>query len=217
MILFLILLVFAISNVAGQVKFPSKEEFYLEIGKANDKGNKLQRRETNTTKFLDSGRKVEKIFTRISEIIPDKKERTIEITEEKNKLTERSENILIGEMQYTRKDQGSWMKKDLSKVDAIKGQFRITGESQEIKKLNEYIISTSVVDNKKQSVYYNCDVSLRDNILYFFETKYWINEDGLIFKSQIAQRNTTPDGLIELTDIIYEYNPKDLKIEAPIK
>ncbi|MBL8182926.1 MAG: hypothetical protein JNL64_15110 [Blastocatellia bacterium] len=53
--------------------------------------------------------------------------------------------------------------------------------------------------------------------MYIFESRYWIDTDGLLVKQSDSQRNTTPDNITQQNATTYEFNPKDLKIEAPIK
>lgn len=53
-------------------------------------------------------------------------------------------------------------------------------------------------------------------VTYLEKTRYWITEDNFLLKKKIENTIAGSEGLL-LENWIYEYNPKDLKIEAPIK
>ena len=81
----------------------------------------------------------------------------------------------------------------------------------------EYLLFNTVLDNQSVNLYFSYHVNELNKILYFIEARHWINSDGLILKEMSKVSNTIPENITNLTNTTYEYDPKDLKIEAPIK
>jgi hypothetical protein len=51
----------------------------------------------------------------------------------------------------------------------------------------------------------------------YFQDKFWIDEKGFILQREMEYGSVEPSFVRSKQTDVYEYNPKDLKIEAPIK
>lgn len=216
-ILLLILVGLASVNNFGQEKYPTKEEFDSAIKKSLEKAEKITYRITDISMTYDN-KTLEETTTQITENLPPNKMRNVITTIDSNgKVTEKMVFIRIGNTEYTKTNDESWKKRENSKGGPSGVVIGKVGNSSDIKELNQYIIVPDLLENKKTEIYFNCQVLLFAKTFIFFEQRDWISADGLIIKSTSSQRNITPDNIVSVGTRTYEYNPKDLKIEAPIK
>ena len=52
--------------------------------------------------------------------------------------------------------------------------------------------------------------------LRYYESRFWLGEKGLILRQEIRSGFVVEKDISSMWIDIYDYNPKDLKIEAPI-
>jgi outer membrane lipoprotein-sorting protein len=204
------------SMVSAQTKYLTKQEFNSAIGNATSKADKIPFRITEITKSY-SNKKLDGTTTFVRENIPPNKKRWNTTVEKNGIITEKHEFITIGTVEYSKNDNEDWKSFDSAKLDQgnnPKGSVKIGG-ALEIKELDEFINVPAMLGSQSTSLFYNFHIFQLDNILYILENRYWMNSDGVIVKSTSSQRNTTPDNIVEVGESSYEYNPKELKIEAP--
>ena len=207
-------LLFVTVSVFSQNKIITKEEYSSALGNSATKADKIPNRITRTTSFYKN--KVLNSTTKyISENIPPDKFRWVNI-DEKNGVIVRNERIKIADIEYSKKGDGDWEKRDLKSDKSVFGGM-MTGEIIETKDCWEYLLINTTLDNQLVNLYFSYHVSEIQKILYFTESRDWINSDGLILKAMYKVSNTIPENVTNVTNTTYEYNPKDLKIEAPIK
>jgi hypothetical protein len=204
------------SAIFGQTKYLTKQEFNSAIGNATSKADKIPFRITEITKSY-SNKKLDGTTTFVRENVPPNKKRWDTTVEKNGIITEKREFITIGTVEYSKNDKEGWKSFDSAKPDQgsnPKGSVKIGG-ALEIKELDEFISVPAMLGSQSTSLFYNFHIFQLDNILYLLEKRYWMNSDGVVVKSTSSQRNTTPDNIVEVSEASYEYNPKDLKIEAP--
>lgn len=200
----------------GQNKIITKEEYNAALSGSVPKADKIPFRMIDTTKFF-TNKKVDEIRTFISENLPPDKKRWLSTVEKDGVVTEKMESITIGKIEYTRKNNEDWTKRDLTvSGSGGTGGFKIGGPL-DTKELHQYILAPTTLDNQPSNLYFYYHVLQIENVLHFLESRHWLNRDGLIIKSTTKQGRTIPDNVVSLQTRDYEYNPKDLKIEAPVK
>ena len=208
-------LLFIATSVFSQNKIITKEEYNSALGNSVPKAAKIPNRMTTVTTFyknkaVDSTRKL------ISENLPPDKFRWVNTEERNGAITSWNERITIANIEYSKKDNGEWIKRDLKAEKSVFGGV-LTTTAIETKDCWEYLLFNTTLDNQSVNLYFSYHVIELNKILYFLEDRHWINSDGLILKKMSKVSNTIPENVTNMTNTTYEYNPKDLKIEAPIK
>ena len=128
----------------------------------------------------------------------------------------RTETITIGKKKYQRLNNEDW-----KEITSESGGFG-GGSGTEIKAkitTNYKYLGTKSVKNQTSDLFekvttreYKIDGKLDKSV---YTEKYWFSKDGLFLKTESEYKN---NGKVTSHTIFeYEYNPKDLKIEAPIK
>jgi len=148
------------------------------------------------------------------ESIPPKKMRWTEVETSGNETT-KLEIITINYVEYRRENGGDWVKRDFGKSDeeGTAGGIIVGQESPGKKK---YTVETAKFNNQSVRIY---SVST----IYDFEPnnmltyRRWISANNLILKSEDIESEINSGKLIRQETVTREYNPKNLKIEAPIK
>lgn len=202
-------------NSLAQSNEITRDEYDGPWRTALEKARTLPRRNISKTEIFQDG-KVLAIDEWIYEYVPPERIRYIHI-ETKGGTTQRKEEVNIGKVKYCRKDSGHW---EIVQGSCV-GGF-VSGISNSIS--TNYSVENSLLDKEEVKIFseyslFQNGVSRNNNnvILTYSENKYWLGRDGLLIREE------TRAGLVDgkTTDRItvgtYEYNPKDLKIEAPIK
>jgi len=217
-ILWLFLTTFFCLNVFGQQKDTTQSEFSEAKSQALKKAEGYNRRVIYKREYLKSSDGNFRItFSEISEtILPDKtRNLTIQTTDG---VIEKSEEIKIGFFLYERINDGKWTKTDLRKVvygHSLCGNRIIKSDA---KITNKYNVAEEFL-NGQQTMFYEglTTVEYSNSYATFSQSKFWINKDSLILRNETTIGRLNPERIEEQTLTEYEYNPKDLKIEAPIK
>lgn len=213
----LFLLVFfslsALTSLFGQLKAITEKEYELVQKESHAKMNKIARKVVNvTTKYKNSV--LDSTETLIQEYLPPDKEKWESDTKKDGVITEKLQLFYIGEFEYRKEGDGTWQKRNL-KGDGSGNGFAISG--QELKNVKQYLVFDSKVDDKLASIYVFYRVYDFGKTLNFYFNRKWIDSNGLILKEETKESDIFPDNVTSIEVVNYEYNPKDLKIEAPIK
>jgi hypothetical protein len=73
-------------------------------------------------------------------------------------------------------------------------------------------------NNENTKLYQQYTTSADDkNAVYYLQDKFWLNSSGLLIRREIEYGKVQPKSIGSRELEVYEYNPKNLKIEAPIK
>jgi hypothetical protein len=201
-------------NCIAQTKSITKKEYETvqHIAEANfEKIPNIS--STKIEEYVDG--KLTKTSVITEESIPPKKMKWTEIGTSGNQIT-KLEIITIHNVEYKRENGRVWVKKDFGKSednDESSG-FTITG--QESPNQKRYSVEEAKFNNQIVRIYsvstiYNYD----PNVVYSY--RRWINSDNLILKSEDISSEIKSGAVIRHEIVLREYNPKNLKIEAPIK
>jgi hypothetical protein len=220
LILFLsITLVFAF-ELSAQSKFITKETYNDALVKAAQKQESVPRRVTGIINFYDSNKAVYEKRTTINEYLSAGTFRTVFTTEKSGNITEKYEFIKIGNVEYTKKNDDPWTKKVLPEENGVGGGGGfLTGKIIKTERLEEFLLIPANIDNRAVNVYFHYEVSQTEgeNNLTFIESRNSISAEGLTLKWTYKVSKSIPENISHFSTTTYEYNPKDLKIEAPIK
>jgi lipopolysaccharide export LptBFGC system permease protein LptF len=203
-----------ILNAFSQNKPITKAEYDSAINSAMSKTGKSVYRQSTFAKFY-SGKDVTQTRTTINEQLSDERKRTFFKIEANGRVSDSYEFITVGKTEYKKKLNEDWTKTEMS--PKFGGSGGGSGTPIESKNLDAYFITKSKADNQERDSYVNFSVVLTGNELYFIEDQRWINSEGLISKSVVKVSRITPENITSVTTSDYKYNPKDLKIEAPIR
>jgi len=218
----LILTVFlAAVSAAGQVTASQATEishgqYYASWRAASEKARGLNRRHVSRTEVYKDGKVAETDEWLYEYVLPDKI-RYVH-TDSIDGKPVRTEQIDIGANKYCKKGEGAW---ESVKSGCIGGG---TGGAVPNTSSLRFTIEKVNVDGKELTLYSqyitykNISSKTKDTEgLSYYEEKYWLNKDGLLLRQEHRNGLIDPKTLDRSTVDTYEYNPKDLKIEAPIK
>lgn len=209
-VIFLAIVFLSINAVFGQAKKIDRKEYQDNVVKSlNDLRGKIYRSITINETFTNGESKFVEISKRIYEILPPDRTRWIFESDE-----ERKEIVQIGQRRFVRINNGEWKEDNGSRLGAGMG---VNADIEyELYKVDE----NAELNGRKIKLYersqglknFSSDKDRRE----VWTTRFWITKDGVLMQTQ----NETEDvdsKFITRTTTDYEYNPKDLKIEAPIK
>lgn len=218
-VVFSVCLLLVILNISAfaQEKILTESEFNAILERTESKLKTQNYRLTKTEElFLKPNEKAENVRIEIKEVVLPNKWR--EVIEERSKdKTSKTERLWDGSKLYKRENDGEWKKFDggggmgmsirsgkFTKVFKFVEKIVLDG-----KNVNLYEVQITRVANKfTQTSSYQ--------VTYVEKSKYWIGEDDLLLKKKVEN---TIQGLeaVAVENWVYEYDPKNLKIEAPIK
>lgn len=139
---------------------------------------------------------------------PDRR-RYVEVWSSGNRVS-KAESIDIGTAKYCRKNDGEWM--------IAQGSCGTGGASSGPSNIKSEIstVENSRIDGRKVKIYRNRYVYQRDKLeLAFWETTYWLDEKGNLIREEMKAGLLEPEQMSWTKNTIFQYNPADLKIEAP--
>jgi hypothetical protein len=203
---------FAIVSLA-QVKTLTQAEYEETTNTAFKATLKKVRRVTTTTMSFQDGKR-NGTETLIEEFIPPDVERSLMTVRAGSKVTT-SEIIEIGDAKYKRANSGIWSKWIRTKkpIYTLKG----IPSADEPREITKYTWGESRLNGQLVVLF-----SRTSNKAYGFasgaqQNRIWISKDGFVLKTEETVGEDDPNNVAEKTIAIYEYDPKGLKIEVPIK
>jgi hypothetical protein len=170
---------------------------------------RTNRTESKLEQIIDTNTNV--IVTELNETLLPNKHRYLRIDFVDGKETKRLEVIRVDSTEYRRIDKDSWQVKDLRRGNGY-GSSTLSGRS-----CIQYSQESDFVEGTLVTKYRSFEVKNETKGLIFQDTKFWIDTDGLIIKEVRISGQIEPRVEQYRTTILHEYNPKDLKIEVPIK
>ncbi len=218
LIVILVIIFLNAGSIYGQEKLIEKKDFESITKAAKDNlPGKTFRLTTVSETFRERNESPATVIKTIEETIPPDKTRYF--YEYKSSFNnEKREIIKIGQKRYRKIDDGNWEEtvgEDPKYVVVIKGK---TVESETYKYLGKQTLNNQSVRiyEQKKKLSQNLNGNLNKETI---TTTHWISEKGLLLKTQIEKETETAAGRkgYSIFTAVYEYNPKDLKIEAPIK
>lgn len=206
-ILLALVILSAVSAANAQVKQITQDEFYAASGKAFRLMSERARRIIIKIDDIENGAVVSSLTRTEEQIFPDK-ERYVNV-DRKGSQESVSEVIIIGSKMYRRENNGDWV------VGFRNGQGSGAGFSRtSCAQFTEEDTSIDGVFARKLS---NLDISKEGNVLTFENYSVWYDQQGFFLRSERVTGLLEPRIEKSRTVTTYEYDPKDLRIEAPVK
>lgn len=131
--------------------------------------------------------------------------------------TNKSELIQIGEVYYCRRNDG-----ELKQSQSWCSGGSASGLSNIVS--SKFTVEDTKINNKTSKFYKN--YTIYKNIhspnkdkegLSYYQHNFWIDSNGFILREEMRSGLLEPERIYRQMTNIYEYNPQNLKIEAPIK
>lgn len=197
-------------NIYSQQQI-AESDYYAASNAASTKRFAASRREMRKDEnFIDG--KLSSTTMIIDEYIEPNKQRFISITNSDGKV-EKLEMITTGKNYYQRENDGAWTKlKDWYGSD---GTMVLKPDTKSI-----FTVEDVNVDNRQlklhTALYTYKNEYLDKNGLSFTQIKSWITKDGWLLKEEIIIGVLEPRKMRLKRTYDYEYNPKNLQIEAPV-
>jgi hypothetical protein len=168
---------------------------------------RTNRSESKVEKFVNSTSTI--VTTEKNETLLPDKHRYVRVDFKDGKEDRRLEVIRIEFMQYTRINAEVWKAEDLRNRGGS-GSGNGSGSS-----CIQYSQDSSILDGQTVSVFQSFVVGYGKRGLLFYDTRFWTDSDGVIRKELRSSGLLEPRTEEYRTTINFDYNPKDLKIEAP--
>lgn len=212
---FLLVLAFCLlaltSAVYGQAKEITADEFNAASRSAYDKYFETPRRiERTDEKYVDG--KLSETSVSVSETDENNNYRHVSTKIIKGVPT-KVEEIRIGDYYYRRENSGKWKKKEI--LIGLPMIGNIDAPPPDIS--NRFTVETTTLNGKAAKLYVHHRVFKETGGIKYDERKFWLDEEGLIVKEELITGFQETKKMISRTVFTCAYNPKDLKIEAPIK
>lgn len=208
----LLLSIFCLSFVTftfGQPQEITEDESVQELVKAFGKFSENSWRKKQNTENFRNGKLIN-----VTEVIEEKEQpdkRRIKTTEKKGKVIISSEIIAIGETYYCKKGKNAWR----ISIDWCNEPIGFRGMGDQVS--SNYTVEETKYTNQNGKLYRQYISYNDEKGLYYWDYKFWISDEGFILKREIETGLVKTKEILSRMTEISEINPKDLKIEAPIK
>lgn len=198
----------AASAASGQAVEVGEDDFYEIIRGAFSQTRETPRRETSKEESYTKG-KLNYMVEIVDEFLNDNLRRFLSVTKYADR-TETFEQIIVGEDFYCRSNNGGWMKSTEScrsvPVTALSGET-----------VSEFTVENTRINKKAVKLYrhymtYGEDANDPAYQIY----AYWIDANGFLVRRENENGLVKSKLLYDKLVVIYEYNPKNLKIAAPV-
>lgn len=213
-----LLLCFAGSNIYGQRKEISKEEFFDAYKKTSKKAATYRiigKTETYRNNKLKSVINETREF-----VLPDKRRFVSETKMFQLNQTFVFETVLIGRDEYKRENNGDWIKR------ISNAPVKMTNSNNGLVEDNEkfYLTENAKLDNQTANLYeltveykhtrQNASNETKE-IFSYLKDKRWISRDGFLLKMELEDELAGLPGNWSRRTWTYEYDP-NIKIESPV-
>jgi hypothetical protein len=202
-------------NAFSQVKQINSEDYYQPIREYYKKRNEVSHRIITKKEYYKDG-KLSRMVEIIDEFLKPDRNHYLEREKTGDRVSE-SELIKVGEIYYCRRNKGEWKQSSswcagggiggLSNIVSSKFTVEIVEMNNQTAKLYQ-----------QYTTYKNIHSPDKDKEgLSYFHSKNWINDEGFILRKEAKSGLLEPERIYSQEVELYEYNPKNLKIETPIK
>jgi hypothetical protein len=211
-----VLLALLASITLAQSKDITREEYQAPWRAALKKAETLNRRHIQKSEFYRDNKLVLTEEWQYEYVMPDRIH-YLHIRSREGK-TQRTEQINIGNTLYCKQGDAPWTSPLVgSCVGRSGGTFGSAFEHE------RYTVEDVRLDGKHLKHYHSYITAYNrfpqdpeKNFTSFSESVYWLNADGLLVREEYRGGRLDPQVIDDQIIDTYEYNPKDLKIEAPI-
>lgn len=191
-----------------------KDKYEKGLQAAEKKTRETPHRRTAVNKYY-SNRALEGTCNIVEEFVSEG-EQSLIMTADKPFDRCRYSSITVGGNRYTRIVPGGWKKETDDKETNFVTQMRERSVGPP-KEVHNFRVTPDKLGTETVTLYFHYAVYELSNGLSFIVHYDWVNSNGLIVKKYTRSSFAIPDNLFSETTDTYEYNPKNLKIEAPIK
>lgn len=193
----------------AQIKQISSGDFYAANNKAYQIMSERPRRIVTKTEDFENGAIVIST-TKTEERIASDKWRFATI-EKKSNVANTSETIRIGSKIYRRENNGQWAVSELSSGNGTGAGFTANANCM------QYTEEETFIDGVSARKLNNLEISKNEKGLTFDSFNIWYDAQGFFLRSERIKGLLEPRIEVSRSVATFEYDPKDLKIEAPIK
>ncbi len=197
-----------VSTNFSQLKLIDSNVFYKANSDALRLMSERSRRIIVKTETIENGIVASSITKTEERLLPNKLR--FLIIEKKGETEISSELIVIGTKEYSRENNGQWTVKVANGSGSGIGSgsgtscIQYTEESDFINGLTTRKLKQLMINNSAQGLNYD-------------DSTYWFDQQGLIIRSERSKGLLEPKNIRTYSIGSFEYDPTDLKIEAPIK
>ncbi len=197
------------SAAFSQIKQITSSEFNQASSAAYKLMYETSRRVNLKTETFENGAVISSVTKTEERLLPDK---TRYLTVENKDGKETSlELIYIGTIEYRRENGGEWTKKDLR--GSGMGSGTGGGSTSVVQFTEESDFAEGVPARKLKEM----RITQSSEGLMFDEFIAWYDQRGFLLRSERTKGNLEPKNVKTRSVATYEYDPGDLKIEAPIQ
>lgn len=197
--------------VFGQKKRITSGEYFSASSAAWQKEQNVSRRVETVTETFSSGNTDKKTTTIFESLSPDRYRHLIR-KQIGDSVTE-NESIRIDNLLYERKTDGAWAKVGATETENPKKNDVNCAHCYN----RQMTVEQTFLDNILVNLYEVFYIYRGDLGSTYIVEKKWISDEGLSLKTETSVRHLATKVETAKTVTTYEYNPSDLKIEAPIK
>lgn len=199
-------------NIFSQSKQITENEYYQAYRNARNKLSNISYRETTKEEYYKDKKQSDTAET-VIEFLPPNMEHYF-FTENYSGQIRKDELIKIGETYFCRNKSGNW-----EKSQNWCAAMRLSGLSNIVE--SKFSVEETKINNKPTKLYQSYittkGISEKDKeVLYYHEDKFWVSNEGLLMRQEMESGTIEPKKVTSKTSVLYELNPKNLKIEAPI-
>ena len=208
----LVLVMLCCLSAYGQQQEITREKYNSAESEAMNKQAKTNRRVIIKAETFLNGMVEKSKETVYERLLPDKTRYLS--TEILGGVSKKIESITIGFDQYTRINGGEWKYFDLrgSGSGAMGGGMGYMGKTT-----YKYTVTADTLDNQTMQLYEEY-IEVQEKLgLRYDRERLWITKEGFLLKRENTFGYLSPEKPVSQSVAIYEYNPSDLKIEAPVK
>ena len=205
--IFVFVIILSISAY-GQKKSISQEEYTTAVEKARDNTDEFNRK-TVTVRTHYAGKTVTETEEIVIEFLPPNKSKWL-VTETKGNGVTKTDIIYLGDIEYRRINGADWVRRDRNSG----GGFGVTGT--EVKNKKEYFAEEIEVGKERIKIFSIITIYDLGAASDYIEYKTYIDSKNLIQKITSIISRDAPANITSNEVTTYEYNPKSIKIEAPV-
>ena len=200
-------------NSFSQIKTINEAEYAAGVKDAIIETKKRERRVTTTTDSFNEGKRTGTELL-IEEFQPPNKQRSF-LTERTGKKSTTYEIIEVDDAAYRRVNSGMWAK--FRRPQAEFTQLWGIPSPNDPKEVIKYSSNNATLNGQSVRILTRVSNKTYGFLMGAQTNETWVTNDGLILKTVEIISENAPENIAEKTIAIYEYNPKGLKIEMPIK
>lgn len=205
-------------NCSAQVKPITKEEYESAQRIAEANLEKIPYKSSTKVEEFAGGKLISTEMISEEALPPDKLKWT-SVTTSGSEIT-KIERIYFGSIQYARENGGVWEKIGSDEKNGAGGEEKETGammiSGQESPNRKKHTLEQAKLNNQTVRLYTVSTIyDYQPNVLHTY--RRWINSADLILQSEDIESEINSGKIAQRAIETYEYNPKNIRIEAPVK